>query len=154
MWNCVFQGTVLEESNSVEGPHEWSSFLPEWLKASSVNQKKLHKKLLLCINVGNMKTVRGRGHFSNVPNSENSQRKTQETCIWFIFLKTNSLFPADSPLLKLLIMQINVILVTVVPVKLVKILLEDLKNSFPWCVILCIFKAMCRDSSACSLDWF
>lgn len=67
------------------------------------------------------------------------------------FWKTNSLSPAESPLLKLLIMQINVILVTVVPVKLVKILLE---NSFPWCVIPCIFKAMCRDSSACSSNWF
>lgn len=60
------------------------------------------------------------------------------------FWKTNRLFPAESPLVKPLIMQINVILVTVVSLKLVKILLEDLKISFPWCVIPCIFKAGIR----------
>lgn len=71
-------------------------------------------------------------HFPNFQNSEASQRKTQEMYICFRFSEKQTICsPAESPLLKPLIMRINVILVTVVPLKLIKMLLEDLKDSFP-----------------------
>lgn len=112
----------------------------EWLKAASV------KKLLLQV-WGTWKCFFRL--FLNLKNSETSQRKTQEMYICFRFLQNK---PAESSLLKPSTLQIGVVLVTV-PLELDKILLQEPNDSFPSCVVPCIFKAVCRGPSASCSDW-
>lgn len=58
MWNYVLQWAVQIEIKSigVKVSADWAVCHLEWLKATSVNQKKLHEKLLIYTNVGDLRT--------------------------------------------------------------------------------------------------
>lgn len=150
MWNFVLQRTLPAELKSIEVKvsTNWAVCRLEWLKPASV--KKLHKKLLLYTVWGTWTLFSIFLTFRTVrPAKGKSKKCIFASGIW----KTNCLFSSWESIAKTF-NQINIILVTVVPLKLVKIQLKDLKDSFPWCVIPYNFKATCSVLSVCRTDLF